>query len=147
MSAKATSHQTATTAAGSADVHVLHNEHQVGHGTKKDYLTGFVLAVILTVIPFAVVMGDVFSNRNVTVFIVMGLAVVQIVVHMIYFLHMNTKSEGGWNMLALIFTLVLVVITIAGSLWVMYHLNTNMMLMPDSETMGTMPGHDMSQMP
>ena len=51
----------------------------------------------------------------------------QIVVHMIYFLHMNAKSEGGWNMLSLMFTLVLVVITLSGSLWVMYHLNTNMM--------------------
>jgi cytochrome o ubiquinol oxidase operon protein cyoD len=52
---------------------------------------------------------------------------VQIVVHMVYFLHMNAKVEGGWNMLALIFTIVLVVITLSGSLWVMYHMNTNMM--------------------
>jgi cytochrome o ubiquinol oxidase operon protein cyoD len=46
---------------------------------------------------------------------------------MVYFLHMNPKSEGGWNMLALIFTIVLVGITLSGSLWVMFHLNTNMM--------------------
>ncbi|MCY1207402.1 Cytochrome bo(3) ubiquinol oxidase subunit 4 [compost metagenome] len=51
----------------------------------------------------------------------------QIVVHMIYFLHMNAKSEGGWNMLSLMFTLTLVVITLTGSLWVMFHLNSNMM--------------------
>ena len=57
----------------------------------------------------------------------MGLAFVQIVVHMIYFLHMNTKSEGGWTMMALVFTAVLVVITLSGSIWVMYHMNTNMM--------------------
>ena len=63
-------------------------------------------------------------------------AAVQVVVHMIYFLHMNPKSEGGWNMLALIFTLVLVVIVLAGSLWVMHHLNTNMMPGP----------HDMEEM-
>jgi cytochrome o ubiquinol oxidase subunit IV len=49
------------------------------------------------------------------------------VVHMIYFLHMNFRSQGGWNMLALIFTAVIVFITLAGSLWVMYHLNVNMM--------------------
>jgi len=46
---------------------------------------------------------------------------------MIYFLHMNFRSQGGWNMLALIFTAVIVFITLAGSLWVMYHLNVNMM--------------------
>ena len=68
---------------------------------------------------------------------ILAIAAVQIVVHMIYFLHMNTKSEGGWTMLALLFTLVLVVITLSGSLWVMYHLNTNMM--PSMGDMRNMP--------
>ena len=90
-------------------------------------MTGFVLSVILTAIPFSLVMGDVLGNDRITGIVIMGFAVVQIVVHMIYFLHMNTKSEGGWTILALIFTLTLVIITLAGSLWVMYHLNTNMM--------------------
>jgi cytochrome o ubiquinol oxidase operon protein cyoD len=63
-------------------------------------------------------------------------AVVQIVVHMIYFLHMTTKSEGGWTMMALIFTIVLVVITLAGSIWVMFHLNSNMMPMANMTDMG-----------
>jgi cytochrome o ubiquinol oxidase operon protein cyoD len=40
---------------------------------------------------------------------------------------MSARSEGGWTMLALIFTLVLVVITLSGSLWVMFHMNSNMM--------------------
>jgi cytochrome o ubiquinol oxidase operon protein cyoD len=57
----------------------------------------------------------------------MAFGVVQILVHMIYFLHMNTKSEGGWTMMAAIFTIIVIVIALAGSLWVMYHLNTNMM--------------------
>jgi len=58
---------------------------------------------------------------------VMVFAVAQIIVHMIYFLHMSGKSEGGWTMMALIFTIILVVITLSGSIWVMYHMNTNMM--------------------
>jgi cytochrome o ubiquinol oxidase operon protein cyoD len=57
----------------------------------------------------------------------MAFAVVQIVVHMIYFLHMNGKSDEGWTLVALVFTLILVVITLAGSLWVMHHMNVNMM--------------------
>jgi cytochrome o ubiquinol oxidase subunit IV len=40
---------------------------------------------------------------------------------------MSPRSEGGWTMMALLFTVVLVVIALAGSLWVMYHLNVNMM--------------------
>ena len=59
--------------------------------------------------------------------LVLAFGGVQVLVHMVYFLHLNTRSEGGWNMLALIFTLILVLITFAGSLWVMYHLNDNMM--------------------
>jgi cytochrome o ubiquinol oxidase operon protein cyoD len=63
----------------------------------------------------------------VTAFVILAFAAVQIVVHMIYFLHMNTRSEGGWSMLALIFTVVLVFIVLTGSIWVMYHLDHNMM--------------------
>jgi cytochrome o ubiquinol oxidase operon protein cyoD len=97
-------------------------------------MIGFVLSVILTAIPFGLVMTGVLPTQA-TALIVMAFAVVQIVVHMIYFLHMNTKSEGGWTMLALIFTIIVVVIALSGSLWVMYHLNTNMM-----------PTHEMSGM-
>ena len=105
------------------DVH----EEPGGHGSFRGYMTGFVLSVILTAIPFWLVMADVLGNPRLTGIIVMGFAVVQIVVHMVYFLHMNTKSEGGWTILALIFTLTLVLITLVGSVWVMYHLDTNMM--------------------
>ncbi|HYP85627.1 cytochrome o ubiquinol oxidase subunit IV [Variovorax sp.] len=97
------------------------------HATFRGYMTGFILSVILTAIPFALVMGKVFDKSSTTAMVILALGAVQIVVHMIYFLHMDAKSEGGWNMLALIFTLVLVVITLTGSLWVMYHLNHNMM--------------------
>jgi cytochrome o ubiquinol oxidase operon protein cyoD len=101
--------------------------HDAGHGTLKSYTTGFVLSVILTAIPFWLVMAHVLGQGPATGLAIMGLAAVQIVVHMIYFLHMNSKSEGGWTMLALIFTVMVVVITLSGSLWVMYHLNANMM--------------------
>jgi cytochrome o ubiquinol oxidase operon protein cyoD len=118
------------------DAHEAHHGHSHGHeaahGSFKSYMTGFVLSVILTAIPFWLVMSGVIESKAVTAGLVMLFAVVQIVVHMIYFLHMNTKSEGGWTMMALIFTLVLIVIALSGSLWVMHHLNTNMMTMtPD----------------
>jgi cytochrome o ubiquinol oxidase operon protein cyoD len=104
-----------------------HSDGGASHGTFKSYVIGFVLSVILTAIPFWLVMDGVLDSKVATALWVMGLGVIQIIVHMVYFLHMNTKSEGGWNFLALIFTLVIVAIAIAGSLWVMYHLNTNMM--------------------
>ena len=97
------------------------------HATFSGYMTGFVLSVILTVIPFWLVMGKVFDKPATTAIVILAFAAVQIVVHMIYFLHLNAHSQGGWNMLALIFTIVLVVITLSGSLWVMFHMNSNMM--------------------
>ncbi|OWT57501.1 cytochrome o ubiquinol oxidase subunit IV [Candidimonas nitroreducens] len=109
--------------------HAHHHDHDdgAGHGTFRSYLVGFVLAVILTAVPFWLVMDKVFASAGTTAMLLLGLGAIQIIVHMIYFLHMNAKSEGGWNMLALIFTIVLVVITLSGSLWVMYHMNANMM--------------------
>ena len=112
---------------GDAGEHQHHGADDHAHGTRKDYVIGFVLAVILTAIPFWLVMADVFADTRITAGIVMALALVQIVVHMIYFLHMNTKSEGGWTLMALIFTIIIVVIALAGSMWVMYHMNANMM--------------------
>jgi cytochrome o ubiquinol oxidase operon protein cyoD len=103
----------------------LHRE-TTSHGSMKGYLIGFGLSVVLTAIPFWLVMSGAFAPQT-TGGIIMAFAVAQIVVHMIFFLHMNSKSEGGWTILALIFTLIIVVIALTGSLWVMYHLNTNMM--------------------
>ncbi len=120
---------------------LAHNPHDHGghshdaQGTFRSYMTGFVLSVILTAIPFWLVMGNVLNDTLVTSIVIMAFAAVQIVVHMIYFLHMNTKSEGGWTFLALLFTLTLVVITLAGSIWVMYHMDQNMMPMSPHEAL------------
>lgn len=112
---------------------------QEGHApsTLRGYLTGFVLSVILTAIPFWLVMDGVLADSGATALAILLIGAAQMVVHMVYFLHMSPRSEGGWTLLALIFTLIIVAIALAGSLWVMYHLNINMM-----------PGHlhDMSSM-
>jgi cytochrome o ubiquinol oxidase operon protein cyoD len=104
-----------------------HGHDAPAHGTRRSYLTGFALSVVLTAIPFWLVMTGALGNNQVTALVIMGFAFVQVIVHMIFFLHLDTRSEGGWNMLALIFTLVLVAIVLIGSLWVMYHMNLNMM--------------------
>ncbi|NJR78201.1 cytochrome o ubiquinol oxidase subunit IV [Sphingomonas corticis] len=111
------------------DAHGAAADHDGGapHGTRKSYLIGFALSVLLTAVPFAIVMADGIVGPQTAAGICMVFAVVQILVHMVYFLHMNTKSENGWTMMALIFTVIVVVIALTGSLWVMYHMNANMM--------------------
>lgn len=108
--------------------------HEESHGSYKSYAIGFGLSVVLTAIPFWLVMTRTLTNQA-TALIIMAFAAVQMVVHMIFFLHMNRRAEGGWSMMALIFTIVIVGIALSGSLWVMYHMNANMM-----------PAQDMSQM-
>ncbi len=112
-----------------------HHEAEMPHGSFSSYMIGFVLSVILTAIPFALVMTGALA-KDTTIVIILAMAVVQILVHMVYFLHMNMKVEGGWSMLALIFTIVFVVVTLAGSIWVLYHVNANMMPMMPADVVG-----------
>lgn len=118
-----------------------HGDHDDGHGdeeshgSRKGYWIGFALSVVLTAIPFWLVMTTPLSNQA-TALIIMAFAAVQIVVHMIFFLHMNRRAEGGWSMMALMFTVVVVGISLSGSLWVMYHMNSNMM--PTKQVMDQM---------
>ena len=107
-----------------------HGEHHgdVGpHSSLREYAIGFVLSVILTAIPFWLVMAKVIADRNTAVLVLGAFAVLQILVHMVFFLHMNGKVEGGWTLLSTIFTVVFVAIAISGTLWVMFHMNANMM--------------------
>ena len=106
------------------------------HGSHASYIKGFVLSVILTAFPFGLVMAGGLESRGLTMVLVIGFAITQILVHMIYFLHMTGKQEAGWTMLSTIFTIIVVVIVLAGSLWVMYHLNTNMMPQMDHQLQG-----------
>jgi cytochrome o ubiquinol oxidase operon protein cyoD len=112
----------------SASPHIDQADHadEEPHGSRKDYLIGFVLAVVLTAIPFWLVIARPLASQP-TALIIMAFAAVQMVVHMIFFLHMNRRAQGGWSIMALLFTVVIVLIALSGSLWVMYHMNANMM--------------------
>ena len=78
---------------------------------------GFLLAVVLTLIPFGLVMTDAFEDTATTALIVMSLGVVQIIVHMVYFLQMNRRAWRSWVLPALIVTVLLVAILLVGTLW------------------------------
>ena len=110
----------------SGHTHDAHG-HAPAHGSRKTYLIGFGLSVVLTAIPFWLVMSGVLGNPQATAYTIMGFALAQVLVHMVCFLHLNSRSESGWTMMALIFTVVMVAIALIGSLWVMYHMNANMM--------------------
>ena len=95
-------------------------------GSFKSYATGFIVSIVLTAIAFALVMsGDL--SRSAALFGIIGAALVQILVHLHYFLHLDTSSAARWNILALIFTLWIMTLFVGGTIWIMYNLNYRMM--------------------
>jgi cytochrome o ubiquinol oxidase subunit IV len=98
----------------------------VSRGSLKSYLTGFVLSLILTAIPFALVMSGTWSPAA-TLAGIFCAGLVQILVHLHYFLHLDTTSAARWNVLAMMFTLLIIALFVGGTLWIMHSLNYRMM--------------------
>ncbi|SBT17628.1 Cytochrome bo(3) ubiquinol oxidase subunit 4 [Marinomonas gallaica] len=96
-----------------------HDHDAHSHGSVSSYVVGFVLSVILTVIPFWAVMTGAFDRATLFAVIVVT-AVVQIVVHLKYFLHLNFTKEGKIDTLSFIFTAIVIVMVVALSIWIIY---------------------------
>jgi cytochrome o ubiquinol oxidase operon protein cyoD len=96
------------------------------HGSGRSYQIGFLLSLVLTLIPFGLAMFPVLS-RTATLWLVVVAAAVQVVVHLGYFLHMNTSAEQRWNRVALIFSAVIIVLLVGLSLWIMQGIHHNML--------------------
>ena len=104
-----------------------HHETGEAHSTIGGYLTGFGLSVVLTVIPFWLVMEGVL-DKSATLWIAVIFAVVQIVVHLKYFLHLTmTNDEGKANTLTFLFTALIIVLVVGLSVWIIYASNAMMM--------------------
>lgn len=103
------------------------SDHQSsGHGTVSSYIVGFVLAAILTVIPFYMAMT---GTPNFLILVVF--AVVQVVVHIVCFLHVDASKGQRWNLMSFIFAIVTILIIVVGSVWVMD--NTMKKMMTDKQ--------------
>ncbi|KEQ17723.1 cytochrome o ubiquinol oxidase subunit IV [Endozoicomonas numazuensis] len=92
----------------------------------QDYLTGLVLAVILTAIPFWVVWTSAFSAK-VLFGIITLCALIQVIVHLRFFLNISLKHTGKDYLTALFFAGVLIFIMVGGTIWILYDLNFRMM--------------------
>lgn len=105
------------------------------HGSIKSYTVGFLLSIILTLAAFAFVMLHVqshhaeFSHQFLLIIIVV-LAIAQLFIQLIFFLHLGKKSTSQWNRVVMIFAVIVITILVAGSLWIMQNLDYNMMQSP-----------------
>ena len=98
------------------------------HASVKSYMIGFVLSVLLTAVPFGLVMdkGHYGFGVETVLAAILVLAVVQVFVHVVYFLHMDRSAEQRWNVVAFAFTVMILVIVVSGSVWIMHNATSNM---------------------
>lgn len=106
--------------------HSSHDEHFDAAKATKTYLLAFVACVFLTVVPFVAVMGGTLEKAN-AIALIAATAVIQVIVRIYYFLHIDSSKKQRWNLLSLGFALIIVAIVMIGSWWVMYNLHINMM--------------------
>lgn len=93
---------------------------------RRSYHIGFVLSLVLTLIPFGLAMHPLLS-RTTTLWLVVIAAAVQVVVHLAYFLHMNTSAEQRWNRVAMFFSIIIILLLVGLSLWIMNSIHHNML--------------------
>jgi len=93
----------------------------------RNYVIGFSLALLLTAIAFGLVAFELLP-RSATLIAIFAAAVVQILVHLRYFLHLDFTETPRENLFAIAFAAVLILIMIGGSLWIMFDLNARMVL-------------------
>jgi cytochrome o ubiquinol oxidase operon protein cyoD len=103
-----------------------HSSEAGSHGSVKSYLTGFILSVILTGIPFWMVMSGTFEKLT-TIVVIVILAVVQIFVHLKYFLHLNFSEQGKLDTYSFLFAALIIVMVVGLSIWIIYASNAMMM--------------------
>ena len=90
------------------------------------YVVGLVVAASLTAASFYVAGSGLIWGPGIPVAL-MALAIGQMGVHLVFFLHITTGSDNTNNVLALAFGVLIVALVMIGSLWIMAHLNHNMM--------------------
>lgn len=104
--------------------------HSTTHGSLKSYTIGFILSIILTLVPFYIVVNELVSGWAL-VFSLFGFAVAQLMVQLQFFIHLGEESKPRWNLVMFLGMALILMIVVFGSLWIMNNLNYNMM-----------PGHD-----
>lgn len=96
----------------------------------RSYIVGFISALALTFAAYFIVVNHLLPSHLI-VPAIMGLALVQVLVQLVFFLHFGRGKESRWNGAAFYFMLIVLVIIVFGSLWIMQNLNYNMMMSPE----------------
>jgi len=96
------------------------------HGTLKSYVIGFVASILLTAVSFFIVMTRALSGP-ILIFIIIGLALAQAIVQLLFFLHVGQEAKPRWETVVFYFMVMVLLIIAGGSLWIMYDLDDRLM--------------------
>lgn len=95
-------------------------------GSYLSYATGFILSLLLTVLAYYVVTQKLYTSLSQIFVIIAGLAIIQLFVQLVFFLHLGRESKPRWNVAVFVFAALVVLIIVFGSIWIMNNLNYNM---------------------
>lgn len=96
------------------------------HGSLKSYVIGFSISLILTAISFTLVITKALSDQN-TIYTIVGLALVQAIAQLLFFLHLGKEAKPRWETVVFYFMVAVLLIIAIGSLWIMNDLNYRVM--------------------
>lgn len=96
------------------------------------YVTGFILSIIITLFAYTAVTDD-YASGDTLIMLLAGLGLAQVIVQLVFFLKLGRESGPKWRLAAFASMLVVLLIVVGGSLWIMHHLDYNMMHMSESE--------------
>jgi len=105
------------------------------HGWNRSFkpqFLGFVFSALLTFAAYRIVMHHHFAD-GALMWTIVGLGVTQAILQLVFFLHLGLETKPHWNMITFLFTVLVILIVVGGSVWIMDSLNYN--LMPTMEHM------------
>lgn len=96
------------------------HSHDEAHGSFKSYTVGFLISIVLTVIPIAIVLNDWLEGMSSAV-VLMAAGVLQLFVQLLFFMHLREEKKPRYNLISLILGLVILLVIVAGSMWIMMY--------------------------
>jgi cytochrome o ubiquinol oxidase operon protein cyoD len=97
------------------------------HSSKlRTYIAGYALSILLTLVAYAMVTHQSMSDYWLVTSTITVLAMIQFIVQLVFFLHINTDKKQRWKLFVLCFMILVVAILVFGSVWIMNNLNARM---------------------
>jgi cytochrome o ubiquinol oxidase operon protein cyoD len=110
----------------SHDLHLINIGSKTGAGTLVSYVLGFAISIVLTLTAYFLVTERLLVD-GLLIAAIVGLGIVQMIVQLLFFLHLGSEVKPRWNIMAFLFMILVVLLLVIGSLWIMYNLDERVM--------------------